>query len=49
VDKARWRALGGTGRGPAIVQHLVQAHGGEPAIQSELGKGTTVRFTPPAA
>jgi len=49
VDKARSRELGGTGLGLAIVKHLVQAHGGELRIDSELGKGTTVRFTLPAA
>jgi two-component system phosphate regulon sensor histidine kinase PhoR len=49
VDKARSRELGGTGLGLAIVRHLVLAHGGELAIDSELGQGTTVRFTLPAA
>lgn len=49
VDKARSRDLGGTGLGLAIVKHLVLAHGGELTIDSELWKGTTVRFTLPAA
>ncbi|MGH7407000.1 MAG: two-component system histidine kinase PnpS [Candidatus Methylomirabilales bacterium] len=47
VDKTRSRELGGTGLGLAIVKHLVRAHGGDLAIESELGKGTTVRFTLP--
>jgi two-component system, OmpR family, phosphate regulon sensor histidine kinase PhoR len=49
VDKARSRELGGTGLGLAIVKHLVQAHGGQLRIVSELGRGTTVSFTLPAA
>ncbi|MFH1021484.1 MAG: ATP-binding protein, partial [Pseudomonadota bacterium] len=40
-DAARNRKLGGTGLGLAIVKHIVQAHGGEVGVQSEVGKGTT--------
>ncbi|MGH7278777.1 MAG: sensor histidine kinase, partial [Candidatus Rokuibacteriota bacterium] len=47
VDRARSRELGGTGLGLAIVKHLVLVHGGELVIESELGQGTTVRFTLP--
>jgi two-component system phosphate regulon sensor histidine kinase PhoR len=49
VDKARSRELGGTGLGLAIVKHLVIAHRGELVIESEPGRGTTVRFTVPVA
>jgi two-component system, OmpR family, phosphate regulon sensor histidine kinase PhoR len=49
VDKARSREFGGTGLGLAIVKHLLVAHGSDLEIESEVGKGTTVRFTLPAA
>ena len=41
--------IGGTGLGLAIVKHLVLAHGGELWIESEPGRGTTVRFALPSS
>ena len=49
VDRARSREMGGTGLGLAIVKHLVKAHGGDLIIESELNRGTTVRFHLPIA
>ncbi len=48
VDNARARADGGTGLGLSIVRHLVESHGGTVEAESELGRGTVVRFTLPA-
>jgi two-component system, OmpR family, phosphate regulon sensor histidine kinase PhoR len=47
ADAARSREEGGTGLGLAIVKHLVEGHGGTIQAQSELGRGTTIRFTLP--
>ena len=43
VDPSRNRATGGSGLGLSIVGRIVQRHGGEIRIQSELGVGS--RFT----
>ena len=47
ADSARAREVGGTGLGLAIVRHLVVAMGGSVSAESELGRGTTIRFTLP--
>jgi len=47
VDRARSREQGGTGLGLAIVKHIVQSHGGEVGVNSELGKGSVFHFTLP--
>jgi two-component system phosphate regulon sensor histidine kinase PhoR len=47
VDKARSRETGGTGLGLAIVKHIVQTHGGEVWVESEVGQGTTFFFSVP--
>jgi two-component system phosphate regulon sensor histidine kinase PhoR len=47
VDRARSRESGGTGLGLAIVKHIVQAHGGETWVKSEMPKGATFHFTLP--
>jgi two-component system phosphate regulon sensor histidine kinase PhoR len=40
VDRSRSRESGGTGLGLAITKHVMQRHGGELRIESEVGKGS---------
>lgn len=48
VDGSRSRDTGGTGLGLSIVKHVIQRHGGELDVQSELGQGSTFRLLIPA-
>ena len=47
VDKSRSKARGGTGLGLAIVKHAAVFHKATINLQSELGKGTTIRVSFP--
>ncbi|MDL2238382.1 HAMP domain-containing protein [Christensenellaceae bacterium OttesenSCG-928-K19] len=47
VDRSRSRLKGGSGLGLALVKQIADAHGAQLIIESEVGKGTTVRVVFP--
>jgi two-component system, OmpR family, phosphate regulon sensor histidine kinase PhoR len=49
IDSSRSRDTGGTGLGLSIVKHVVQRHGGQLSIESELGHGATFKLMFPPA
>jgi len=49
ADQSRNTKTGGSGIGLAITKRLVELHNGEIEVKSELGKGSTFRFSLPSA
>jgi len=47
VDKDRSRATGGSGLGLAISKQIVEMHGGDISVESEVGTGSTFRVRIP--
>lgn len=43
VDKSRSKSTGGTGLGLAIVKHIIAQHNAQLELESEAGKGTTIK------
>lgn len=44
VDKSRSKSTGGTGLGLAIVKHIVAKHNAVLELESDVGKGTTIKI-----
>jgi len=49
VDSSDAREKGGSGLGLAIARNIVEHHGGQMSVESELGQGSTFYFTLPLA
>lgn len=49
VEKESTRAVEGSGLGLSIVKRIVELHGGQIAVESTVGKGTTFRVRLPLA
>ena len=49
VEKEGTRAVEGSGLGLSIVKRIVELHGGQVAVESTVGKGTTFRICLPLA
>jgi two-component system cell cycle sensor histidine kinase PleC len=47
IESQHSKSHQGTGLGLALSKSLIEMHGGQMAIESELGKGTTVTLTIP--
>jgi signal transduction histidine kinase len=47
IDSASTRRFAGAGLGLAIVKRIIEAHDGRIWVESELGKGSSFRFTLP--